>query len=99
MDGSTHPTLPPAVYANFLRVMHRQSEFFLSFGQVQQEGSAHVNLVSSVVVSPMYAKSMLRALEEAVARHEERFGEIPLLDTAAPARGRDAGRCKAGGSG
>ena len=76
--------LPPATYVNFLRVANNQSEFFLSFGQVAQEQGAGAHLVSSLVTSPAHAKAMLRALTDAIARHERRFGEIAVVEPSAP---------------
>jgi len=87
--------LPPSAYVNFLRVANNQSEFFLSFGQVAQEqgtGATGAHLVASLVTSPAHAKAMLRALAEAVERHEQRFGEIAAVEptAAVPAAGKDA---------
>jgi hypothetical protein len=83
MDASKRAPLPPAAYVNFLRVAQQRSEFFLAFGQVTQEQVGGAHLVASLVTSPAHAKSMLRALEEAVRRYEERFGEIPVPVAAA----------------
>ena len=69
--------LPPALYVNFLRVEPQRSEVFLAFGQLAGADAGEAHLVASLVTSPAHAKSMLRALAEAVARYEERFGEIP----------------------
>ena len=89
MDGSKNPMLPPAVYANYLRVAHQQSEFFLTFGQAQgQAGSAH--LAASLVTSPAQAKAMLEALSESVKRYEKRFGPIPANEAPAPATAKPA---------
>ena len=76
--------LPPSTYVNFLRVANNQSEFFLSFGQVAQEQGAGAHLVSSLVTSPAHAKAMLRALADAVERHEQRFGAIAVVEPSAP---------------
>jgi hypothetical protein len=76
--------LPPSTYVNFLRVANNQSEFFLSFGQIAQEQGAGAHLVSSLVTSPAHAKAMLRALHDAIERHEQRFGEIPVVEPPSP---------------
>jgi hypothetical protein len=76
--------LPPSTYVNFLRVANNQSEFFLSFGQLVQEQGVGAHLVSSLVTSPAHAKAMLRALEDAVERHEQRFGEIAVVEPPTP---------------
>ena len=72
--------LPPSTYVNFLRVANNQSEFFLSFGQIAQQQGAGAHLVSSLVTSPSHAKAMLRALHDAIERHEKRFGEIAAVE-------------------
>ena len=77
--------LPPSTYVNFLRVANNQSEFFLSFGQVAQEQGAGAHLASSLVTTPAHAKAMLRALAEAIERHEQRFGAIAAVESSAPA--------------
>jgi hypothetical protein len=84
--------IPPSSYANFLRVAHNQSEFFLSFGQLAQEQGAGAHLVSSLVTTPAHAKAMLRALGDAIERHEQRFGEIPVIEPSVPAA--DSGRAR-----
>ena len=88
--------LPPSTYVNFLRVANNQSEFFLSFGQIAQEQGAGAHLVSSLVTSPAHAKAMLRALGDAVERHEQRFGEIPVIEAPAPAPAGAAGEAAPG---
>ena len=88
-----------AGYVNFLRVAHQRSEFFLQFGLVLRQRAPRALLVSSLVTSPAHAKSMHRALGEAVARYEQRFGEIAVGESAeagdAPKRPR-GGRVGAG---
>ena len=92
--------LPPAGYVNYLRVAHQRAEFFLQFGLVLKQRAPRAMLISSLVTSPAHAKSMLRALGEAVERYEQRFGEIDIAATAetgsAPKRPRggntDSGR-------
>ena len=74
--------LPPALYVNFLRVEPQRSEVFLAFGQLARTDAGQAHLVASLVTSPAHAKSMLRVLAEAVARYEERFGEVPDLSPA-----------------
>lgn len=77
MDEGKKGVLPPAVYVNYLRVASQPGEVFLSFGQVAQGQAAGAHLLSSLVTSPEQAKSMWKALGEALARHEARFGPIP----------------------
>jgi hypothetical protein len=98
-NPSKNQGLPPSVYVNFLRVSHNPSEFYLAFGQVAADGSQGAHLLSSLITHPSHAKSMLRALREAVGRYEERFGEIPEPEVPpAPASGRKAPARKSEGS-
>ncbi len=82
MKGAKKP-IARAGYVNFLRVAHQRSEFFLQFGLVLKQRAPRALLVSSLVTSPAHAKSMHRALGEAVARYEQRFGEIAVGETTA----------------
>jgi len=103
-QAKTNP-VSPAAYVNLFRVGHQRSEFFLQFGLVLEQHAPRGHLVSSLVTSPAHAKSMLRALGEAVARYEQDFGEIaetepdgsaaaasraPESDAAKPPRGAKA---------
>ena len=81
MDPPENPA-PPAAYVNFLRVSSHANEFFLAFGQLTAQGQT-ASLLASLVTAPAHAKSMRRALAQAVARHEEQFGEIPEASTSA----------------
>jgi hypothetical protein len=69
--------MPPAAYANLLRVAFNPGEFYLAFAQMTQASSDGAHLVSSLVTSPVRAKAILRVLSESVQGYEERFGEIP----------------------
>jgi hypothetical protein len=86
MDEPDSAPLPPSVYVNFLRVAHQHSEFFLTFAQIAGDPVAGAHLASALVTSPAHAKSMQRALGEAIERYEARHGEIPEIEAAsAPA--------------
>ncbi len=76
MDKPSKPEIPPAVYANFLRVAPQRSELFLLFGQVAGPQASGAHIVGSIVTSPAHAKAMLHALGDAVQRYEERYGPI-----------------------
>lgn len=64
-----------ARYANYFEIGHNAGEFILDFGQAYsslEERQMHTRIVTS----PLYAKALLRLLEEAVERHEEAYGAI-----------------------
>jgi len=71
-------------YANFASIVHNFTEFILDFGRVVP-GRDEVQVVSRVVMTPVHAKQLLRALTENVAIYERNFGEIPQGPQPGPA--------------
>ncbi len=65
------------VYANFALISHTASELVIDLAQVlPNQPSAHVK--SRVVMTPLNAKLLLRALQDNLAKYESSFGEIPM---------------------
>ena len=62
-------------YANFASIVHNFAEFIIDFGRIVP-GREDVQVVSRVVMTPVHAKQLLRALGENVAIYERNFGEI-----------------------
>ena len=63
-------------YANSFRVGHNAFEFLLDFGQAspdREEAQFHTRIITG----PVYAKALLRILQESVDRFEQTFGAIP----------------------
>ena len=69
-------------YANFASIVHNFAEFIIDFGRIVP-GREDVQVVSRVVMTPVHAKQLLRALGENVAIYERNFGEIPQGPAAA----------------
>jgi hypothetical protein len=69
-------------YANFASIVHNFAEFIIDFGRIVP-GREDVQVVSRVVMTPVHAKQLLRALGENVAIYERNFGEIPQGPTLA----------------
>ncbi len=69
---------PEAKFANFFQVGHRLFEFYLEFGQVEdQEGEdADPQIHTRVVTSPERAKAFLEALQQSTERYEREYGPI-----------------------
>jgi hypothetical protein len=66
-----------ATYANFVVISHSPSEIILDFAQIlPQKPKARIQ--TRVVMTPLNAKLLLRALGENLAKHEAKFGEIKL---------------------
>jgi len=70
-------TAPPAVYANFIMVNHRPSEFTLDFLFVPPN-PPFARVVQRIILAPGVAAALAADLERAVADFERRFGPIPL---------------------
>jgi hypothetical protein len=72
------------VYANLARIAHSPSDLVIDFAHILP-GEARAVIRSRVVMTPLSAKLLLRALTENIARYEAAFGEIhiPLNSTLA----------------
>ena len=63
------------VYSNIVRIGHSPYEFMLDFWQFQPEGKKAFMDVR-IITSPPHAKAILKALQDNIARYEERYGRI-----------------------
>jgi len=70
-------------YANFASIVHNFAEFLIDFGRIVP-GREDVQVVSRIVMTPVHAKQLLRALNENVAIYERNFGEITEGPVAQP---------------
>lgn len=76
----TGPTLElPAdleiVYANLARIAHSPSDIVIDFAHLLP-GEPRAKIRSRVVMTPLSAKLLVRALTENLSRYEAAFGEI-----------------------
>ncbi len=72
--------LPPElelVYANLARIAHSPADIVLDFAHLLP-GEPRARIRSRVVMTPLSAKLLVRALTENIARYEAAFGEINL---------------------
>lgn len=64
-------------YTNLARISHSPADIVIDFAHlVPGEGTANVR--SRVVMTPLSAKLLVRALTENIARYEAAFGEIVM---------------------
>jgi len=63
-------------YSNLAVIHHTNEEFTLNFVYMFPT-VPQGKLVASLIISPMHAKRLLRAMQENVTRYEEQFGPIP----------------------
>jgi hypothetical protein len=84
--GPPHPAKRPQIvlpkdlepsYANLVRIAHTPSEVMLDFARMLP-GEPGARVVSRVLVSPISAKLLIRALTENLAKYEAQFGEIKM---------------------
>lgn len=72
--------LPPdleAVYTNVARISHSPAELILDFA-CMLPGQSPSRVISRMIMSPIGAKLLYRALGENLARYEAAFGPINL---------------------
>jgi Protein of unknown function (DUF3467) len=65
------------VYANLARIAHSPADIVLDFAHLLP-GEVKAKIRSRVVMTPLSAKLLVRALTENIARYETAFGEINL---------------------
>ena len=73
-------TIPPdldAVYANLARITHSPSEFVFDFAQMLP-GMKEPGFKSRILLSPLSAKLIYKALGDNLAKYEATFGEIQV---------------------
>jgi hypothetical protein len=65
------------IYANLARISHSPADIVIDFAHMlPNEANAQVR--SRVVMTPLSAKLLYRALGENLSRYEAAFGEIPV---------------------
>ena len=73
-------TIPPdleAVYANLARITHSPSEFIFDFAQMLP-GLKGPSIKTRILLSPLTAKLIHKALGDNLAKYESSYGEISL---------------------
>jgi len=70
VPGDLKPT-----YANFALISHTPSELVIDLAQMLPN-QPKVRVCSRVVMTPLNAKLMLRALQDRLKRYEEAYGEV-----------------------
>ena len=66
-----------AIYSNLARISHSPADIVIDFAQLLPgEGKAVIQ--SRVLMTPLSAKLLMRAIQENLARYEAAFGEINI---------------------
>jgi hypothetical protein len=64
-------------YVNLARISHSPADIVIDFAHILP-GETSANVRARVVMSPLSAKLLLRALSENISRFEAAFGEIVM---------------------
>jgi uncharacterized protein DUF3467 len=64
-------------YANLARIVHSPADIMIDFAHLMP-GDTKARITSRVLLSPLSAKLLLRALTENLSRYEAAFGEIVI---------------------
>lgn len=75
------PTDLEATYSNFVVLTHSPSEMVLDFARLLPRASK-AKVHARIIMTPMNAKLLHKALGEHLTKFEERFGEIKLTEPA-----------------
>ncbi len=80
--SQTAPEMRPSpqmvtVYSNLARIAHSPADFVIDFAH-WLPGEAQAWIQARILLSPLSAKLLLRALTENLARYEAAFGEISI---------------------
>lgn len=70
------------VYSNLARISHSPADIVIDFAQILP-GESKANVQARVLMTPLSAKLLLRALKENLARYEAALGEINVPTTLA----------------
>lgn len=73
------PTDLEAIYANLALISHSPSEMILDFARMMPN-TPKAKIYARIVMTPMNAKLLHRALAENIAKFEEKYGEIKTPD-------------------
>ena len=65
------------VYANLARISHSPADIVIDFAHILP-GETIANIQSRIVMTPLSAKLLMRALTENLGRYEAAFGEIKV---------------------
>lgn len=73
------PQALEAIYSNFVVLTHSPSEIVFDFARLLPR-APKAKVHARVIMTPMNAKLLYKALEDNLTKFEERFGEINLTE-------------------
>ena len=67
------------IYSNLALITHSPAEFVIDFTRVLP-GVPQSKVYARIIMTPQHAKSLLLALKENIAKYENQFGEIKVVN-------------------
>ncbi|MCX6784865.1 MAG: DUF3467 domain-containing protein [Candidatus Komeilibacteria bacterium] len=68
-------------YANFMQVAHTKDEFVLDFGNLYPPQGI---INARIITSPGHFKRVVKAMQEALSKYEEEFGQVTEANSPGP---------------
>lgn len=65
------------IYANLAMIMHSPTEIIIDFARVMPR-LPKAKVLSRIIMTPMHAKLLLKALTDNITKFESQFGEIKI---------------------
>ena len=65
------------IYANLAMIVHSPTEVVIDFARIMP-GMPKTKVLSRIIMTPMHAKLLLKALEDNIKKFEKQFGEIKI---------------------
>ena len=80
-----HPEVAKGTYSNMAIIAHSPTEIVLDFAQLLP-GIQNPTIRQRIIMSPIHAKRLLKALAENIDKYEDQFGTItePTQGTTVP---------------
>jgi len=67
------------IYSNLAIISHSNAEFIIDFTRILP-GVPNAKVFARIIMSPVHAKMLARALNENIRKFEQQFGEIKIDD-------------------
>lgn len=77
------PETAQGFYANMAMVNHTEGEFTLDFIYVQPQ-QPRAKVLSRIITNPKHMKRLLMAIQENLAKYEQKFGPVEIIDPGTP---------------
>ena len=65
------------IYANLAMIVHSPTEIVIDFARVMP-GMPKTKVLSRIIMTPMHAKLLYKALEDNIKKFEKQFGDIKI---------------------